>query len=53
MPIYVYKCEKCEKEFELFKKFSQTDNPVNCDECGGACEKQVSSSTFRLIGKFS
>ena len=53
MPVYVYKCEKCENVMELFRKISQVDSPVFCDECRGPCKKQVSSSTFKLIGKFS
>ena len=33
MPIYEYKCPKCEKKFELMRSFSQANEPAVC-ECG-------------------
>lgn len=33
MPIYEYKCEKCEKIFELFQKVN--DKPLKKCDCGG------------------
>jgi putative FmdB family regulatory protein len=49
MPIYEYICHKCGKEFEVLQKFS--DKPLKkCEECGGAVEKKISSSSFHLKG---
>ncbi len=33
MPIYTYKCKKCEKEFEKFKSMD-SNGTESCDECG-------------------
>jgi len=49
MPIYEYKCMKCNNEFEAMQKFS--DLPVSkCPNCGGQVKKMVSRSTFHLKG---
>lgn len=49
MPIYEYKCLKCNNEFEAVQKFS--DSPVNkCPSCGGAVRKLISRSSFHLKG---
>jgi len=49
MPIYEYRCEKCQHQFELFQKI--TDDPVkDCPECGGPVSKLVSSTSFILKG---
>lgn len=49
MPIYEYRCTKCEKEFELVQKI--TDEPLaECPECGGSVERLVSATSFSLKG---
>ena len=50
MPIYEYKCLKCEHQFEVIQRFS--DNPVeSCPECNTkSVQKLVSAPTFRLKG---
>jgi putative FmdB family regulatory protein len=49
MPIYEYKCKKCNKEFEKLQKFS--DLPVKkCPECGGKAIRLISHSSFILKG---
>jgi putative FmdB family regulatory protein len=49
MPVYEYKCDKCEKNFELFQKMS---DPVakKCLFCNGPVTKQISMTTFHLKG---
>ena len=42
MPIYEYYCPKCDKEFELFRSFSESDAPGTCPTCGGQAAKQPS-----------
>ncbi|MBN1367835.1 MAG: hypothetical protein JW967_07900 [Dehalococcoidales bacterium] len=39
MPLYQYKCEKCNFEFELKKSFSDDSNHVHCPECGEHAER--------------
>ena len=50
MPIYEYKCSKCEHQFEIIQRFS--DNPLeSCPECGQkSITKLVSAPSFRLKG---
>jgi putative FmdB family regulatory protein len=49
MPIYEYRCLKCEKEQEFIQKFS--DDPITtCPECGGELEKLISANSFVLKG---
>ena len=49
MPIYEYRCNSCNIQFELRQKFS--DPPAdNCPECGGTVRKLVSAASFSLKG---
>ena len=49
MPIYEYRCEKCERIFEIIQKFS--DEPKEkCEICNGKLEKLISQSTIKFKG---
>ncbi len=49
MPIYEYRCEKCENQFEMLQKI--TAAPLKeCPECGGPVHKLVSATSFILKG---
>ena len=50
MPIYEYKCSKCEHQCDIIQRFS--DNPLeSCTECGQtSIKKLVSAPSFRLKG---
>lgn len=49
MPIYEYKCQKCETHFE--KRQSISEEPSReCEKCGGVLEKQISLSGFQFKG---
>jgi putative FmdB family regulatory protein len=49
MPIYEYQCQKCGKDFELFRAVREPADPV-CKFCGGPVRKQISLSSFHLKG---
>ena len=49
MPIYEYKCEKCGKEFELFRSITDNGSP-GCKFCHGPVKKLISRSSFHLKG---
>jgi putative FmdB family regulatory protein len=49
MPIYEYKCKKCNKEFEVFQKISAPDVKT-CASCHGPVAKLISLSSFSLKG---
>jgi len=48
MPIYEYKCDKCQEVTEEAQKF--TDKPLTTCECGGRLTKLISRSSFKLKG---
>jgi putative FmdB family regulatory protein len=49
MPIYEYRCEKCQKRFEKIQKVS--DKPCKkCPSCGGPLRKLMSSSSIQFKG---
>ena len=57
MPLYEYKCEDCENEFEEMLHFSERDNPIDapCPNtirplCGGKVHLKMSLGSFHLKG---
>jgi len=49
MPVYEYRCDACNLQFELRQKFS--DPPADrCHKCGGTVRKLVSAVSFSLKG---
>lgn len=47
MPIYVFRCKKCDRAQEHL--LGVDDPPPPCDECGeDALEKQLTAPTFRF-----
>jgi putative FmdB family regulatory protein len=49
MPIYEYRCRKCEEHLEVVQRFS--DRPLSkCKSCGGPLTKLISQSSFHLKG---
>ena len=54
MPIYEYKCENCEYEFEEMLHFSEREDPLNtpCSfpTCGGKVHLKMSLGSFHLKG---
>lgn len=49
MPIYEYKCLRCDSRFEKMQKVSEPPFEV-CEKCGGELEKQWSLSGFQFKG---
>jgi putative FmdB family regulatory protein len=49
MPIYEYKCSKCNEQFEVSQKM--TDEPLTIHEsCGGKLKKLITNTSFVLKG---
>ncbi len=46
MPLYEYRCEKCEHDFE--KLIYQTDEEVFCPRCHGRVRKLMSAFTVEV-----
>jgi len=49
MPIYEYRCTKCNNEFEKFQKITD-DTVPRCEHCGGKARRLISHSNFHLKG---
>ncbi len=49
MPVYEYRCNVCNIQFDLRQEFS--DPPADrCPKCGGTVRKMVSAASFSLKG---
>ena len=49
MPLYEYRCLKCNSHFEKIQKFS--DPPIQkCENCGGRLEQLLSSPAIQFKG---
>ena len=49
MPIYEYKCKKCDTVFDVLQKINS--EPVKtCINCGSKVEKLISASSFQFKG---
>jgi putative FmdB family regulatory protein len=49
MPIYEYRCDKCQKIIEVMQKFS--DKPLTkCPSCAGRVSRIISNCSFQLKG---
>ena len=49
MPIYEYRCDKCQKIIEVMQKFS--DKPLTrCPSCSGRLGRIISNCSFQLKG---
>lgn len=50
MPIYEYKCDKCDHKLEILHKISETPDQT-CPECGEkSLRKLISAVAFKLKG---
>lgn len=50
MPIYEFRCKKCNNQIEVFQKFSDKP-PTKCKKCGGRLEKMISATSFQFKGE--
>jgi putative FmdB family regulatory protein len=48
MPLYVYKCESCDKKVEILQAFNDP-KPI-CKSCSCDMKKQVALTSFHLKG---
>ena len=54
MPIYEYKCDKCNSNFDVKRSFSESDEPTFCEQCGEQATKLMSHfSAFNKGGSGS
>ena len=48
MPIYEYRCPKCEIDFELMRPMSEMSKPAPCPQCGTEAERLVSACASKV-----
>jgi putative FmdB family regulatory protein len=49
MPLYEYRCQRCEDVFEVIQRFS--DEPLTVHEnCGGSVERLISAAALQFKG---
>jgi putative FmdB family regulatory protein len=54
MPIFEFKCSKCEAFFEVIAMNSKDDEAVNCPKCNSnEFERVVSMTNFKMAGPSS
>lgn len=54
MPIYEFKCSKCEEFFEVIVAGSNRDETINCPKCKSEqFERVVSKTNFSVSGSSS
>jgi len=49
MPIYEYRCQDCNEQFEAMRSMNQADLPIECINCKGWHTKRL-LSTFNAHG---
>ena len=49
MPLYEYKCPKCELRFEQLRSMSQCDEDAQCPQCHSSAQRVL--STFASLSK--
>jgi putative FmdB family regulatory protein len=49
MPIYEFRCKKCNDQIEVYQKMSDKP-PTRCRKCGGRMEKQFSRTSVQFKG---
>lgn len=50
MPIYEFRCKKCNSQTEVLQKLSDKP-PTRCKKCGGRLEKQFSRTAVQFKGE--
>lgn len=53
MPLYEYKCVKCNKQFTLLQSVNASEKDTKCPDCKGSVKKVVSSFSCSISSGFS
>lgn len=46
MPLYEYRCNQCDDEFEFFLPISEYDKKIYCPNCNNILQKLISACSF-------
>lgn len=50
MPLYEFRCEKCDKIYEINLSYLESDKAQYCEQCGILLNKIISRNNFHLKG---
>jgi len=53
MPVYEYKCHKCDRYFEVRRSMTEAEGNVTCPSCGSTQIDRVYTSVFAKTSKKS
>jgi putative FmdB family regulatory protein len=48
MPVYDYRCEKCDHTVEVIKKISQSSEQETCPDCENYMNKMISGGQMHI-----
>lgn len=48
MPIYEYKCDNCNHEFDRLLPLKDCDSQIECEKCGQLTNRQISKGIFGM-----
>ena len=51
MPLYRFKCQSCELQFQEFRGIVDRDSPITCTECNGDAKRMLDVASVSFIGK--
>jgi putative FmdB family regulatory protein len=49
MPIYTYRCQTCEHQFETVLRLAEYDDPQACPECAATPAKRIIASSVGFV----
>lgn len=51
MPIYEFRCQECQKQFEVLTQSAGENKPVACPQCqSNKVQKSISATSYRVGG---
>ena len=53
MPVYEYKCQKCDRGFEVSRSMTEAEGHLTCPSCGSTQIDRVYTSVFAKTSKKS
>ncbi len=51
MPLYLYRCTECQKEFEDLRDYKD-QNSAHCPDCGGKVKTMITRPTVKVFRPF-
>ncbi len=49
MPLYEYRCKKCNEQFELMRRLAERDKVAACPKCGSRGTARLKFQAFAML----